>query len=151
MFFTTKILCKTFLAFISSILFRGPRQNLWIGLRFNALNFASWSDLQPITFTNWGPSEPSSQTSSCVEMLYHGTAPWTPGHWQTASCDTKRPYVCQKKLDPAMDDNVNHAPNNYKCPKDYYPWDTSCYKVSTRAGWNPVSQSQDQLKILKSF
>ena len=126
---------------MSSNMFRGPSQNIWIGLKFNALNFASWADYQPVTYINWGPGEPSIQTSSCTEMLYHGTAPWTPGHWKTASCDTKRPYICQKELDPAMEDNINQAPNPENCPKDYYPWDTSCYKISTRAGWGAMDST----------
>lgn len=50
-------------SFISSNLFRGPSKNVWIGLRFNTLNFASWTDEQHITYTNWGPSEPSKQNS----------------------------------------------------------------------------------------
>ena len=53
-------------SFISSNLFRGPSKNVWIGLRFNTLNFASWTDEQHITYTNWGPSEPSKQNSGKV-------------------------------------------------------------------------------------
>ena len=88
-------------------------------------------DSQPLTFTNWGPEEPSSSVSSCVQMSYYGTESWNPGYWKTVGCDAKLPYVCQRTLNPTEEDNPTQAPNPKHCPTDYYPWDTSCYKVMT--------------------
>jgi hypothetical protein len=114
----------------------GPSQNLWVGLKFNSESFGGWTDGKPVTYTNWASNEPNSDASlSCTEMLYHSVGINSPGHWQRANCATKRPFLCEKTLDPQYEDNINQAPNPSNCPKDYYPWDTSCYKISTRAGW----------------
>jgi hypothetical protein len=119
----------------------GPSQNLWIGLRFNSENFASWTDGKPVTYINWASNEPNSEKSfSCTEMLYHSAGINSPGHWQKADCSTKRPFLCEQKLDPQYKDNINQAPNPSNCPNDYYPWDTSCYKISTRAGWGGLNK-----------
>ena len=131
----------SYLAFISSHLFRGPSKNLWIGLKINELNFPSWSDNQKLSWTNWGPNEPQSGPK-CGSMKYHGDyGNWSPGHWTTEdSCTSKRPYICQLSLDSQYPDDQNQAPSS-ECPKGYYPHDSSCYKIST--GEFPA-KSQDE-------
>jgi len=77
------------------------------------LAFPSWTDDQGLTFTNWGPNEPSEAANKCVELLYHGTGIYTPGHWQTVDCDQKRPFVCQLKLDSKYQDDPNQGMFNF--------------------------------------
>ena len=107
-----------YLAFLSSHLFRSALDNIWIGMKYNSLQFPNWSDSMPITFTNWGPSEPSLSKSSCIEMSFNGVASWNPGFWKTSPCDQKLSYICQRPLDPALEDNPVQAPNPKNCPKD---------------------------------
>ena len=53
---------------------------------------------------------------------------------------------CFSIPDIALADDRNQAPNPKNCPDGYYPWDTSCYKLSTHAGWAPMDSTAAQDK-----
>ena len=57
-------------------------------------NFVWSSDGRPLSYTNWSPVEPNSNTADddCIVMIYSG------GRWADFGCLAERQFLCKKPL-----------------------------------------------------
>uniref|UniRef100_A0A667Y6Z5 Lymphocyte antigen 75 n=1 Tax=Myripristis murdjan TaxID=586833 RepID=A0A667Y6Z5_9TELE len=100
--------------------------DVWIGLIGTGMDSIvfKWADEMPVTFTYWGPNEPSqpAQDPGCV--FYSG-----PSHgWRVGNCTEKLPFMCQKKGE------VRESATELGCPPEggWKRHGNSCYQVNTK-------------------
>ncbi|ESO86195.1 hypothetical protein LOTGIDRAFT_235549 [Lottia gigantea] len=135
-------------AFVVTLLRNTVKTGMWIGLFDKHINGKyTWSDNSELTYTNWGPGEPSDHWSysrfnreDCVEIhLEDGRV----GTWNDQKCLDKRPYLCQSKRDT----RIPKVPptSTIVCPSGYISYGTSCYKLV-----NQPKTWQDAQKLCRS-
>ncbi|CAL8246532.1 unnamed protein product [Lota lota] len=96
--------------------------DVWIGLNNTNTTVFKWVDQSPVTFTYWGPDQPTqpSQDHSCV--FYSGES----YGWRVGNCSDRLPFLCQKKGE------INESVPLISCPADrgWKRHGDSCYQVN---------------------
>ncbi|XP_022088512.1 macrophage mannose receptor 1-like [Acanthaster planci] len=106
-----------------------PSENrIWIGLSDRTLEgWFSWSDGEPVTFTNWDSGQPDNgDENDCTEMHIDS------GYWRDTKCTGNYlSALCRKPIDLAPPPPVDDS-----CPDGWVPWMGKCYLANqTRAAW----------------
>ncbi|RVE65935.1 hypothetical protein OJAV_G00121150 [Oryzias javanicus] len=103
--------------------------DLWIGLSTLKCNKISchfengnsdftWSDSLPLSYTNWGNDQPTTDTQagSCAAVIKDQTNQF--GEWRSHACRYERPYMCKR-------------PVNTTCPLGWKTFAGNCYWMVT--------------------
>ncbi|XP_056464674.1 lymphocyte antigen 75 [Gadus chalcogrammus] len=99
--------------------------DVWIGLIGTGTNNTvfKWADQSPVSFTYWGPEQPTQpiQDPSCV--FYSGES----YGWRVGNCSDRLPYLCQKKGE------ISGSAPPLSCPADggWKRHGNSCYQVNS--------------------
>ncbi|XP_048579857.1 uncharacterized protein LOC5521688 isoform X1 [Nematostella vectensis] len=107
--------------------------NLWTGLNDRGvISGHVWSDGSPVSYTNWGRTQPNS---------YYGQSPCVvlrrDGYWNDRSCYLPKAYMCKRKrpatavtTQPATPAPTTTGPPPGTCDKTWTYWRGMCYLFS---------------------
>ncbi|XP_044280789.1 macrophage mannose receptor 1-like isoform X2 [Varanus komodoensis] len=98
--------------------------NAWIGL--NDINWDRhylWTDGTGVYYTDWGKGFPDHH-GDCV--FINAKPERLAGNWRNQYCKTKKSYICQKNVDPALPHHETTIPAS-----GYVPYGNSSYSLAS--------------------
>ncbi|KAK4303964.1 hypothetical protein Pmani_024063 [Petrolisthes manimaculis] len=149
----------------------------WSGNADDSVSF-TWTNSDPVLFTNWGSGQPDVMQGGCVAMASEGLAVIEGRHngnsgkrrlgeWFLNDCERKLFFVCEY---PKRHYSMTIPPQRvttepvWLCPSDWFLYDQHCYRAfSDIVDWNggesacrgygghltSVSSPQEEEKILE--
>ncbi|CAH8593658.1 unnamed protein product [Schistosoma turkestanicum] len=112
-----------------TVLMDSQQLSAWIGLS-SQRNIHTWINRNDILYTNWRPTEPNTNGSSCTIMHHE---PDYIGTWSDEPCNKKFGYICEVKPTKSSDkSNMTQLLGMLKhgdCLPDFYYFNNTCYSV----------------------
>nr|XP_015210001.1 PREDICTED: macrophage mannose receptor 1 [Lepisosteus oculatus] len=115
--------------------------DVWIGLNdINAEMRFLWTDGKGVYYTNWAKGNPvsvpdgrylhSDEEFDCVVLV--SSSPTMSGQWKVEDCLLSRPFICQRKSDPLINNPTTTAP-----PGGYIKFGNNSFKViNQKMNWD---------------
>ncbi|XP_022088561.1 lymphocyte antigen 75-like [Acanthaster planci] len=114
-----------------------PPDSIWIGFSADVdTRQFRWADGWPVTYTNWGWSQPMEENGLCT-MLTQNT------DWETSDCGVKMPFVCRTTTATPLRPTNPSLPGT--CPDGWLPFHDHCYQFNTSSlGYESWYQAKHQ-------
>ncbi|TNN07662.1 C-type mannose receptor 2 isoform 2 [Schistosoma japonicum] len=124
----------------------GRKLSAWIGLH-SQRNIHTWINQQKVLYTNWRPTEPNTNGSSCV-IMHHELD--LIGTWSDEPCDKKFGYICETKpTKKSYKSNVTQLLGMLEhgaCLPEFYMFNNSCYSVvSPQNSQRSITDFRDEI------
>ncbi|XP_077993134.1 macrophage mannose receptor 1-like [Glandiceps talaboti] len=106
----------------------------WIGLTdLSQAGQFTWSDGDPVTYTNWDAGQPDNSQGDCVGVS-SGT---DSGLWTAGQCDNSMPYICEKTRPGFTKPPVTAAyptnPSDEGCADGWLGYGSKCFLAISKA------------------
>ncbi|CAI2733690.1 unnamed protein product [Schistosoma spindalis] len=112
-----------------TVLMDNQKLSAWIGLR-SERNIHTWINENDVVYTNWRPTDPNANGSSCAVM--HHELDFI-GTWSNELCNKKFGYICEVRPTRTSDkSNMTQLLGMLKhgdCSSDFYVFNNTCYSV----------------------